>query len=62
MNQMLAQWIYEGHSPDDLIRAFNWESGGVGALGIFVLGLVRTIPRDRARVRLLASWREWSYL
>jgi Type IV secretion-system coupling protein DNA-binding domain len=44
MNRMLAEWIYAGQSPDDLIRP-AW----VGALGIFVLGLVLAIPRNRAR-------------
>jgi len=52
MHQMLADWIYEGQSPDDLIRP-AW----VGALGIFVLGLVMAIPRDRARVRMLEHGR-----
>jgi len=49
---MLAEWIYEGQTPDDLIRP-AW----VGALGIFVLGLVMAIPRDRARVRMLEHGR-----
>ncbi len=40
MNQMLAEWIYDGQSPDDLIRP-AW----VGALGVFVLGLLMAIPR-----------------
>jgi hypothetical protein len=52
MHQMLADWIYDGQSPDDLIRP-AW----VGALGIFVLGLVMAIPRDRARVRMLEHGR-----
>ena len=46
MNRMLAEWIYAGQSPDDLIRP-AW----VGALGIFGLGLVLAIPRNRARRR-----------
>src|SRR5260370_38834764 len=49
---MLSEWIYEGQSPDDLIRP-AW----FGALGIFVLGLVLAIPRDRARVRMLEHGR-----
>jgi len=48
MNQMLSEWIYEGQTPDDLIRP-AW----MGALGVFVLGLLIAIPRDRARVRML---------
>ena len=52
MHQMLSEWIYEGQSPDDLIRP-AW----FGALGIFVLGLVLAIPRDRARVRMLEHGR-----
>src|SRR5260370_28701440 len=44
MNQMLAQWIFDGQSPDDLIRP-AW----FGALGVFVLGFGLAIPRDRAR-------------
>ena len=50
MNQMLSEWVYEGQTPDDLIRP-AW----FGALGIFVLGLVLAIPRDRARVRMLRT-------
>jgi hypothetical protein len=52
MNQMLSQWIYEGQTPDDLIRP-AW----FGALGVFVLGLVMAIPRDRARARMMAQGR-----
>ena len=48
MKQMLAEWIYDGQSPDDLIRP-AW----MGALGVFVLGLFMAIPRDRARMRML---------
>ena len=44
MNQMLAQWIFDGQSPDDLIRP-AW----FGALAVFVLGFGLAIPRDRAR-------------
>ena len=57
MNQMLSEWIYESQSPDDLIRP-AW----MGALGIFVLGLVLAIPRDRARVRMLESDPERSWM
>ena len=41
MNQMLAQLIYAGQTPGDLIRP-AW----VGALSIFVLGLVLPFPRN----------------
>jgi len=44
MNQILAKWIFDGQSPDDLIRP-AW----FGALGVFVLGFGLSIPRDRAR-------------
>ena len=44
MNRMLAELIYAGQSPGDLI----WPAWA-GALGIFVLGLVLPIPRNRAR-------------
>ncbi len=44
MNQMLARWIFDGQSPDDLIRP-AW----FGAMGVFVLGFGLSIPRDRAR-------------
>ncbi len=44
MNRMLAELIYAGHSPGDLI----WPAWA-GALGIFVLGLVLPIPRNRRR-------------
>jgi hypothetical protein len=47
MNQMLAQRIFDGQSPDDLIRP-AW----FGALGVFVLGFGLAIPRDRARRRM----------
>ncbi len=39
MHQMLAEWVYDNQSPDDLIRP-AW----IGALGTFVLGLVLAIP------------------
>jgi type IV secretory pathway TraG/TraD family ATPase VirD4 len=52
MNQMLSQWIYEGQTPDDLIRP-AW----FGGLGAFVLGLVMAIPRDRARARMMEHGR-----
>jgi len=44
MNQILAGKIFGGQSTDDLLRP-AW----VGALAIFVLGLVLAIPRNRAR-------------
>jgi len=44
MNQILAGKIFGGQSTDDLLRP-AW----VGALGVFVVGLVLTIPRNRAR-------------
>ena len=47
MNRMLAELIYAGQTPGDLIRP-AW----VGALSIFVLGLVLPIPRNRARRRI----------
>jgi hypothetical protein len=46
MNQMLLERIYEGQTPNDLIRP-AW----VGALLVLVLGLVLVIARDRARRR-----------
>jgi type IV secretory pathway TraG/TraD family ATPase VirD4 len=52
MEKTLAEWIYDGQTPDDLIRP-AW----IGALGIFVLGLVMAIPRDRARKRMLEHGR-----
>jgi hypothetical protein len=52
MNQTLAESIYKGPSPDDLVP-FAW----VGWLGIFVLGLVLGIRRNRARARMLAHGR-----
>jgi len=44
MNRMLAELIYAGQSPGDLI----WPAWA-GALGTFVLGLVLPIPRNRRR-------------
>ena len=44
MNRMLAELIYAGQSPGHLI----WPAWA-GALGIFVLGLVLLIPRNRRR-------------
>ena len=44
MNRMLAELIYAGQSPGDLI----WPAWA-GALGIFVLGLMLPIPRNRQR-------------
>lgn len=52
MHEMLAEWIYDHQSPDDLIRP-AW----MGALGVFVLGLVLAIPRDRARLHMLEHGR-----
>jgi hypothetical protein len=46
MNQMLLERIYEGQTPDDLIRP-AW----VGALLVLVLGLILAIARDRVRRR-----------
>src|SRR5216684_4533737 len=46
MNQMLLERIYEGQTPDDLIRP-AW----VGALLVLVPGLILAILRDRARRR-----------
>jgi hypothetical protein len=46
MNQMLLERIYEGQTPDDLIRP-AW----VGALLVLVLGLILAIARQRARRR-----------
>lgn len=46
MNQILAGQVFAGQSPDDLIRP-AW----VGALGFLVVGLLFSIPRDRARRR-----------
>jgi hypothetical protein len=43
MNQMLLERIYEGQTPDDLIRP-AW----VGALLVLVLGLILAIARDRS--------------
>jgi len=47
MYRMLAELIYAGQTPGDLIRP-AW----VGALSIFVLGLVLPIPRNRTRRRI----------
>jgi len=44
MKQILAAQIFAGQSPDDMIRP-AWA----GALGFLVIGLVFSIPRDRAR-------------
>jgi hypothetical protein len=46
MNQMLLERIYEGQTPDDLIRP-AW----VGALLVLVLGLILAIAQNRARRR-----------
>lgn len=48
MEKTLSDWIYDGQTPDDLVRP-AW----VGGLGVLVIGLVLAIPRDRARKRLL---------
>ena len=52
MQQMLAEWVYDNQSPNDLIRP-AW----MGALGVFVLGLGLAIPRDRARLHMLEHGR-----
>jgi Type IV secretion-system coupling protein DNA-binding domain len=44
MNRILAESVYAGQSPGDLI----WPAWA-GALGVFVLGLVLPIPRNRRR-------------
>jgi hypothetical protein len=44
MNRLLAERIYLGQTPGDLL----WPAW-VGALGVFVLGLLLAIPRRRAR-------------
>jgi len=44
MNRMLADRIYQGQTPGDLL----WPAW-VGALGVFVLGLLLAIARNRAR-------------
>jgi len=44
MNRILAESIYAGQSPGDLI----WPAWA-GALGVFVLGLMLPIPRNRRR-------------
>lgn len=44
MNQILAEQIFGGQTPNDLLRPV-WA----GALGVLVLGLVLAIPRKRAR-------------
>jgi hypothetical protein len=48
MEKTLSDWIYDGQTPDDLVRP-AW----IGGLGVLVFGLVLAIPRDRARKRLL---------
>lgn len=52
MQALLAQWIYDRQSPSDLLRP-AW----LGGLGIFLLGLILAIPRDRARVHMLEHGR-----
>ena len=52
MNQILAGQILAGQSPDDLV-SLAW----VVWLGIFVLGLVLAIRRNRARARMMAPGR-----
>jgi hypothetical protein len=47
MNRMLAESIYAGQTPDDLLRP-AW----VGALGVFVLALVLAKLRNRTRRRI----------
>ena len=46
MNRMLAERIYAGQSPGDLI----WPAW-VGALGVFVLGLVLRNPKEPGATR-----------
>ena len=52
MHQTLADWIYQGHSADDLIRP-AW----IGGLGTFALGLIVAMPRDRTRLHLVTHGR-----
>jgi hypothetical protein len=52
MNKILAEQIFAGQSPDDLLP-LAW----VVWLGIFVLGLVLAIRRSRARARMMAPGR-----
>jgi hypothetical protein len=52
MHQTLSDWIYDGQTPDDLVRP-AW----LGGLGVLVIGLVLAIPRDRARKRVLHEGR-----
>lgn len=52
MQQILSDRIYQGQTPDDLVRP-AW----VGGLGVLVIGLVLAIPRDRARRRILQEGR-----
>jgi hypothetical protein len=47
MNRILAERIYLGQTPGDLL----WP-GWVGALGVFVLALVLTMLRNRTRRRI----------
>jgi len=47
MKQILAGQIFGGQTPDDLLRP-AW----VGALGVFVLGLVLAMLRNRTRRRI----------
>jgi hypothetical protein len=52
VQKTLSDWIYDGQTPDDLVRP-AW----IGGLGVLVLGLVLAIPRDRARARILQHGR-----
>ena len=52
MNPMLAELIYKGPTPDDLIPLAL-----VGWLGIFAFGLVLAMRRNRARARMIANGR-----
>jgi type IV secretory pathway TraG/TraD family ATPase VirD4 len=52
MQQTLSDWIYDGQTPDDLVRP-AW----IGGLGVLVIGLVLAIPHDRARKRVLQEGR-----
>jgi len=51
MNQILARSIFDGQSPDDLIRP-AW----CGALGVFVLGFGLAIPREPGSTAHAGTW------
>jgi type IV secretory pathway TraG/TraD family ATPase VirD4 len=52
MHSLLAEWIYNKQSPDDLLGPAFY-----GGLGTFVLGLILAIPRDRERARIVQHGR-----